>query len=250
MTERDRLSLIGHAAMPLMCALDEAEMIGLLDGLVAPGDRVADLGGGRGDVARLCATRFGCAVITVDRSSLACEEARRRTEGLRVEVVCDDALSWLERSRPRGLRLACTLGALHAFGAGRLGWARALDVLAPTARTVLLADLVSTGPLASSTFEVAARAELEVLERRAQRALVLPAERVLAYERAWCDAVSRSPAARGDDPRADWARQRLAWSEQTRPAWSELAFVALAIDTDSSELRASDAPRSPELSRA
>ena len=230
MDERDRLSLIGHAGMAVMGPLHEHELLALLEGRVAPGDRLLDLGGGRGDLALLCAQRFGCRAITVDRSPATCEEARRRVRGASVEVVCDETRAYLARESPRGLALACVVGALHAFGTGIASWTNAIETLAPLARAVLVADIVATGPLGARTFDVARASELEPLERKARARLVLPSDRVVAYEQAWCDAVAASPVVRDGDPRAEWVRERLAWSERTRDAWRELAFVALWIE--------------------
>lgn len=230
MSVRDRFSLIGHAAMPLMNALTEGELVSLLDAAeLGRGARVLDLGGGRGDLSRLVATRYGASALCVDRSPAACEEARARTVGLEVEVVCDDAHAFLGRARPEGLALACAVGALHAFGSRLPSWSAAVDALAGVAGRVLVADLVAHTPRAADEFDLAPLDALAPLREGARGEILLGPERVIAYERAWCAAILAHAAAHPADPRSAWARGRVEWSESPKraPLWSELGFLAL-----------------------
>jgi len=103
MSERDRFSLIGHAAMPLMNPLTEQELASILDAAaLSSSSRVLDLGAGRSDLARLCAVRYGASTTSVDRSPAACDAARGRTTGLPIEVACQDAQAYLAIVAPRG----------------------------------------------------------------------------------------------------------------------------------------------------
>ncbi len=232
MSERDRFSLIGHGEMPLMNALAEHELTALLDAAALTStDRVLDLGGGRADLARICATRFGCAATSVDRSPAACESAVERCAGASVEVVCQDAQVYLDHVRPQRLGLAAALGALHAFGSGLPSCTRSIDALAPIARHVLVGDLVALGASAATEMDVATMAQLGPTLARAKCRVELGPDRVVAYERAWCDAIERFLAAHPGDPRADWARERIAWSRHPKieDAWRQLAFVTLLV---------------------
>jgi SAM-dependent methyltransferase len=231
-SERDRFSLIGHAAMPLMNPLHAHELEALLDAASPrPDERVLDLGGGRGDLARLCVTRFACTATCVDRSPAACDAARERAGGLAVEVVCQDALTYVRTERPTGLGLVAALGALHAFGSGLPSWTTALDVLAPISRWALVGDLVAVGATAATEMDVATMAQLGPVLARAECRVELGPDRVLAYERAWCAAVDRFLVAHPGDPRSDWARERIAWSRSPRieAAFGQLSFVALLV---------------------
>jgi SAM-dependent methyltransferase len=223
-SERDRFSLIGHAAMELMCPLSRAELATLLDAAtLGEGDSVIDLGAGRGDLAAMAVAR-GAQAVAVDRSEAACELARARRS---VEVVCSDAQTYLAAAAP--CTLACAVGAIHAFGEGAGGWDRAETELGAHASLVLLADLVATGARAEAAFEVATRAQLDERLDRAVRSVVLDGARVEAYERAWCRAVRAHAEAHPNDPRSEWARGRLAWSEGLGDTWRELAFVAVLL---------------------
>jgi SAM-dependent methyltransferase len=235
MSERDRFSLIGHGEMPLMNALAEHELVALLDAAsITRADRVLDLGGGRADLARLCAARYGCEAISVDRSPAACESARARCAGTSVEIVCQDVETYLAHARPSDVGLVAALGALHAFGSGLASWTRALDALAPVARHVLVGDLVALGASAATEMDVATMAQIAPVVARAKCRVELGPERVLAYERAWCAALERYLDAHPGDPRSAWARERIAWSRDPRiaDAWNELAFVTLLIPGD------------------
>lgn len=230
MSERDRFSLIGHAAMPLMNPLTEQELASILDAAaLSSSSRVLDLGAGRSDLARLCAVRYGASTTSVDRSPAACDAARGRTTGLPIEVACQDAQAYLAIVAPRGLDLTVALGSLHAFGSGVLSWTAARDALAPTARSVLLGDLVALGSHAAREMDVATLHEITPLLGAASRHVILGPERVIAYERAWCDAVERYLREHPADPRSEWARERIAWSrtDTCSAAWAELAFVAM-----------------------
>lgn len=232
MSERDRFSLLGHADMPLMNAMREDELLALLaQAELQRGDAVLDLGGGRADLGRLCVQRYGCLATSVDRSPAACELARERTAGLDVDVLCQDARAHLETAPRRDLALAAALGALHAFGTGVASWTRALEALEARARFVLLGDLVALGPRAAAEMDVATLEEIAPLLSRARDRVVLGADRVIAYEEAWCEAVDAYLDAHPGDPRSAWATQRIAWSRDAarHAAWRELAFVALLI---------------------
>jgi hypothetical protein len=232
MSERDRFSLIGHAGMPLMNPLALHELTALLDvaGL-GSGDRVLDLGGGRADLARLCVTRFGCVATSIDRSPAACEAARERCRGHAVDVICQDALVHLEHADPRALGLAAAMGALHAFGSGLPSWTGALDALTPRARWTIVADLVALGAGAATEMDVATMAQLAPVLERAECRVELGPDRVIAYERAWCAAIECYLASHPGDPRAAWARERIAWSRAPKivEAWNQLAFVVLLV---------------------
>lgn len=231
---RDRFSLIGHAGLPLMNPLTEAELIQLLDAAeLSPGGLVLDLGGGRGDLARLAAQRYRCSATSVDWSPAACEAARARTQALGVEVVCQDARTYLQLRSTASppVALAAALGALHAFGSGLPSWTGAVEGLGPHARRVLVGDLVALGAAAAREMDVVTMGQLDPLLRRAVARVVLKPARVIAYERAWCNAVDEFLRAHPGDPRSDWALERIAWSRapQRESAWDELAFVALLL---------------------
>jgi SAM-dependent methyltransferase len=229
--DRDRFSLIGHAAMPFMCPLEERELLELLAAAsLAAGERVLDLGGGRGDLAALVARRFGSSVISVDRSPAACDQARERTAGLDVVVRCEDAAAHVRDAAPASFALACAVGAIHAFGEGASSWAHAEAALGRVARRVLVADLVALGPTAEAAFEVALASDLTLARRARAHVLVSPA-RVADYERAWADGLAKHLAAHPNDPRADWAQTRIAWVDapELRAARAELAFAAFLL---------------------
>ncbi len=236
--DRDRFSLIGHAALPFMCPLEEGELTELLaPAALTPGDRTLDLGGGRGDLACLLARRFGCEATSVDRSAQASEAARARAAGLTVRVEQADARAHLQRAEAGGepLALLSLVGAIHCFGTGRQGWARALEAVAPRARRLLVGDLAATTPRAAEAFEVALLDELDLPggagREEVLASLVLGPERVLAYERAWCASVAAHVAAHPDDPRSAWARQRIAWTDEPslREARAELVFAVFLL---------------------
>lgn len=234
--DRDRFSLIGHGAMPLMCPLREEELLALLDvAELAPAERTLDVGGGRGDLARLCAARYGVSASTVDRSAQATEEARRRAGSLSVEVVLGDGAGHLATIAPGSLALGSAVGAVHCFGTGLAGWTEAVRALAARARRVLVGDLAARTDEAAAAFDVARLDAVEgdslaraVGRPRALATLVLDATRVAAYERAWCASVAAHVAAHPSDPRNDWARARLAWTDEPtlRAAREALVFVA------------------------
>lgn len=222
-----------------MNPLVEGELLELLSPAALCAGQVAlDLGGGRGDLSRLLAGRFGCRVVLVDASPAACEAARERTRGLDVEVHTLRAEDYLSRSareaRPDDVALAAVLGAVHAFGPGLDGHRSAFAALAPRARFVLLADAVALGPRAAQGFEVASAAELDALfHDRVVSSISLGPDRMAAYERAWCDNLAAYLAAHPGDPREDWARERLAWSTSPKlsAARAELGFRALVLHT-------------------
>lgn len=225
--DRDRFSLIGHAALPLMNPLREDELLATLRSAgLRPGDRVLDLGAGRGDLARIAARELGCSAVAVDRSEAACAVARERTRGLDVEVICGDAREVLARL-PGTFALGCALGAVHAFGERAPGWTAARTALARTCARVLLADLVATGDEAAREFEVARIDELAL----GAPARVLDAARVREYEHAWSSSLARWLEAHPGDPRAEWARARVAWTDDPalRAARAELAFAAFVV---------------------
>jgi len=237
--DRDRFSLIGHAALPLMCPLREDELVSLLElAEIAPGERTLDVGGGRADLSCLLASRFGARAVSVDRSAQASQEARRRAGTLPVEVVTADGAEHLASVPPGSLGLASAVGAVHCFGSGATGWASASTALASRGRRVLVGDLAARTDEAASAFDVARLEEVagERLARLTGRArvlasLVLDAARVAAYERAWCASVAAHVAAHPDDPRNDWARMRLAWTDEPslRSAREALVFAVYLL---------------------
>lgn len=237
MSARDRFSLIGHADMPFMNPLDEAELTSLLDRLgLEAGDRTLDLGGGRADLSRLLARRYGCVATSIDGSAAATAQARERTAGLPVTADTHDARAYLAQERPRGLALVSVVGAVHAFGDALAGWTGALEAAAPCARALLLAELVGLGRRATKTFGVAAADDVERAVGAAAGAapvvrLVLGPDRVLAYERAWCASLAAFLDAHPADPREAWGRERIAWTEQPslRAARAELEFRAYLV---------------------
>lgn len=232
MSERDRFSLIGHGGMPLMSPMRLDELASLLAATdLREHDRVVDLGAGRADLGRFVHERYGCVVTSVDRSPAACEAARERPLADVIEVVCQDARVFLHQRDPHEIGLAAALGSLHAWGSGLPSWTRALEDLRPRARWVLVGDLVALGPIAVAAMDVATLGQLASWLGAARERVILPPERVRAYERAWCDAVERYLDAHPGDPRDDWARERIAWSRapSLESAWSQLAFAALLV---------------------
>lgn len=216
---RDRLSLVAHAAMPLMSPLAVEELDALLDGADLDGP-VLDLCGGRGDAAIRCARR-GARASVVDRSPILCAEARTRARDLPIDVVEQDARTYLDLRAPRDLALAICLGGAHALG-GLEPAARALGSTLAPGGALLLGDLVALAPEAAAAFDVPLHDEVrlgEVLHAH----LVEPA-RVRAYEEAWTIAVERHLSAHPDDPAAPWARARLAWMRERCGALAHLAF--------------------------
>ncbi len=229
--DRDRFSLIGHAALPFMSPLTEDELTRLLEpAALAPGDRALDIGGGRGDLSALLAGRFGCRALSIDRSPAACDQARVRTLGLGVTIECVEGLAHVRAARSGELALACAVGAIHAFGAGAASWAQAELELGRIAPRVLLADLVALGPHAAEAFEVAPLEALDLAPRSLAHVVLSPA-RVREYERTWADGLAAHLMAHPSDPRAEWARSRIAWTDEPslRVARSELAFAAFLI---------------------
>lgn len=215
--------------MPFMNPLREDELVQLLEPLgLKAGDRTVDLGGGRADLSRLLVERFGCIATSVDASPAACEAARQRAPG--VEVIVARAEDWLTRNPTQGHALVAAVGAVHAFGDGLAGFRNALASV--HARHLLFADSVALGPDAARKFEVARVEEVEALFRgRVVSAVHLGPERVAAYEQAWCDALRAYLVAHPGDPREDWVRERLAWSEapDMRRARAELGFRAWVL---------------------
>ena len=57
---------------------------------LGPGDRVLDVGAGRGGPAVLLARTYGCSVVAVERFAGFADAARERSAGLRVEVRTED----------------------------------------------------------------------------------------------------------------------------------------------------------------
>ena len=220
--------------MPFMNPLTEAELLSLLAPVaLTAGDRTLDLGGGRADLSRLLAERFGCAATSVDASPGATEAARARTRHLGgVELHTLDAQSYLARERPTGLALVSVVGAVHAFGEALEGWRQARAALRPVAIHTLLAELVATGARAEKAFGVARAADVEaLLSSDAVASIRLGPDRVLAYERAWCASLAAFLEAHPGDPREAWARERIAWTEapDLRAARAELEFRAWLV---------------------
>ena len=231
--ERDRFSLIGHAALPFLCPLREDELVSLLDraGLVPSGASL-DLGGGRADLSILLARRYGMRAVSVDRSAQATEAAKARVGTLDVTLVTGDAKAHLATIGDRSLALASCLGAVHCFGVRREGWQRTTDALDRVATRVLVGDLVARSDEAADAFEIARLDALDaLLADRAIARTVLDASRVHAYERAWCSSVAAHVAAHPGDPRNAWARARLAWADEPSLASARdaLAFVTYLL---------------------
>jgi hypothetical protein len=231
--ERDRFSLIGHAALPFLCPLREDELVSILDraGLAASGASL-DLGGGRADLSILLARRYGMRAVSVDRSAQATEAARERVGTLEVTLVTRDAESHLATIGDRSLAFASCLGAVHCFGVRRQGWQRTTEALARVAPRVLVGDLVARSDEAADAFELARLDTLDaLLAQRAIARTVLDASRVHAYERAWCSSVAAHVAAHPNDPRNAWARARLAWADDPSltAARAALAFVTYLL---------------------
>lgn len=250
--ERDRFSLVGHAQLPFLDPLEPHELERLLDaaGLTA-GVRMVDVGGGRADLACLAARRYGARAISVDRSAPACEAARERVAARRgsfasggdVEVVEGDAGAYVAsvaRSAAEGERpfaLGSVLGAVHAFGVGRAGWARTIDALASIADVVLVGDLAARTDEAAAAFEVVrldealAPAQLVAHGLSVRASCVLEDDRVARYERAYCDALAAYVLAHPADPRAAWVRARIAWADEPslRTARRALVFAAYVL---------------------
>lgn len=234
--DRDRFSLIGHAALPFMCPLEERELVTLLDAAAPPrGSATLDLGGGRADLSALLARRHGVRATSVDRSAQATEAARARVAGLDVTLVTADARPHLASVAPRSLSLASCLGAVHCFGVGAEGWHLAVRALDGLSERLLVGDLVATTREAAEAFEVAELAQLtelaESVRRTVRASLVLDAARVRAYERAWCASVAAHVEAHPSDPRNAWARTRLAWAEEPslEAARNALGFAVFVI---------------------
>ncbi|AKF10041.1 methyltransferase domain-containing protein [Sandaracinus amylolyticus] len=219
MSDRDRLSLVAHAAMPLCNPLALAELDALLERApVAPGERVLDLGAGRGDAALRTS---GAHLTLVDRSDVYLEEARRRARGREhVELVLADAATYLERLEGP-VALAICLGASHALS----GLETAARALSQRAHRVLIGDLVALGARAEATFGAP---PLESLAVGAPHVLLGP-DRLRAYEDAWARAVSSHLEAFPHDPAAEWANARIAWMRDHDDALSELAFAAWVL---------------------
>jgi cyclopropane fatty-acyl-phospholipid synthase-like methyltransferase len=216
--DRDRFSLIGHAALPFMCPLEERELCALLDAAAPPrGSATLDLGGGRADLSVLLARRHGVRPTSVDRSAQATEAAHARIAGLDVTLVTTDAATHLASVAPRSLSLASCVGAVHCFGVGAPAWHRAAEALDPLAERLLLGDLVATTREAAEAFELAELRELDTLAAHVHRTVItsqlLDASRVRAYERAWCASLAAHVEAHPGDPRNAWARARLTWAE-------------------------------------
>lgn len=234
--DRDRFSLIGHAAMPLMGPLEETELCALLDAAAPPrGSATLDLGGGRADLSAHLVRRHGVRATSVDRSAQATLAAQQRVGDLDVTLVTAEALAHVSTVAPRAVSLASCLGAVHCFGVGVEGWRLAVSRLDGLAERVLVGDLVATSPEARDAFEVAELAALADLASRFGRtvraSVVLDATRVRAYERAWCGSVAAHVAAHPNDPRNAWATARLAWAEEPslEAARGALAFAAFVM---------------------
>jgi SAM-dependent methyltransferase len=221
---RDRLSLVGHAAMPVMGPLELDELDVLLDEAeLERGRRVLDLGAGRGDVALRCVSRHGMLATLVDRSPVFAAEATARagrTPG--VEIVCEDAARHVERWR-EDVALAVCLGATAALG-GIESAARALERALVGGGAILVGDLVALGPAAASALELPLLDGIRPPGRSARR-LILGRERVAAYERRWAHAIEQHLTQHPNDPGAAWARGRLGWMASLGAISEELAYA-------------------------
>jgi hypothetical protein len=232
--DHDRFSLIGHAEMAFMNPLREGELHALLLSVkLDDASHVLDVCGGRADLSRAIATRTGCEATSVDLSAQACREATLRAQGRRVNVVCSDVRAFLARDAKR-YDLALCVGGTHAFGSGLDAWNEALSALHLCADAVLVGDLVATSDVAAKVFDIPRLHDLEALPALAstRAKLILDAARVDAYERAWCASVQRYIDAHPSDPRAAWARQRIAWTDapEFREARAHLRFALWLLD--------------------
>lgn len=81
---------------------------------LGPGDRVLDVGAGRGGPAVLLAATYGCAVVAVERFAGFADAARERAAGLPVTVLTEDGVG---HPRPGDVYdAALCLGASFAYG--------------------------------------------------------------------------------------------------------------------------------------
>jgi SAM-dependent methyltransferase len=134
-TPRERITLITHGDLPVHNPLSLADLEAALAHVpLGPGDRVADIGCGTGELLLSLAERTGAAGIGVDASEPAIEAARANARGRgldgRVEFVAADAAGF--DPGDGSFALGVCVGSTHALGG-----------LAPTARR--LAELVTTG---------------------------------------------------------------------------------------------------------
>jgi SAM-dependent methyltransferase len=134
-TPRERITLITHGDVPVHNPLSLADLdAALAHAGLGPGDRVADIGCGTGELLLRLAERTGAAGVGVDASEPAIERAREsaHARGLadRVEFVAADAAGFAPGDG--AFSLAACVGSTHALGG-----------LAPTARR--LAELVAPG---------------------------------------------------------------------------------------------------------
>lgn len=227
---RDRLSLIGHAEMPLCNPLSLEELDSLLaEQALEELARVLDLGAGRGDVGLRCARLQRTSTTLVDRSAIFVAEAALRARAVPgVEIIQEDITMYLERE-PEDVALAICLGATHAFG----GIDRSAHELATTLRAggaMLIGDLVALGPRAASAFDIPEHATLRLAG--VAREVIVGPDRMRAYEDAWSLAVLRHLDAHPDDPGASWARARIDWMRANEGALEELAFAAWLVRAD------------------
>lgn len=231
---RGGLSLIAHAALPMMGPLTRDDLLALLAPLApTPGRDALDVGGGRADLAIVLHDRLGLRVTSVDRSRVVCDDGGRRIGVRAITIVESDASEHLASARPRDLALAACLGSTHALG----GLAETVATLAPLLApdgALIVGDLVRLADLDDEPFrDLPASSELDRalaarhLTERA-RVLVAPAS-LAAYERAWRDATEHHLARHPDDPAAEWARARNdAMRElERRGALDRVAYLAI-----------------------
>lgn len=239
---RDALSLIAHAALPMIGPLTRAHLDALLAPLSPPhsslhpsqhAPRALDVGGGRADLAIALHDRLGVRVTSVDRSRLACEEGRRRIGARPIAILECDAAAHLEQARPLELALAACLGSTHALGGFVEAIATLTPLLAPDG-TLIAGDLVRLAALDDDPFrELPTPDDLDralAVHRLTERArVVVPPAALAGYEQHWRATVEHHLRAHPDHPAARWAHARNAAMRDAarRGALDQVAYLAI-----------------------
>jgi SAM-dependent methyltransferase len=81
-----------------------------------PGARVIDFGCGFGETLALWAERFGIGGVGVEVRDYAAGRARARTNGLNIEIACENAYAYAENIPPGSFDFAACLGATFIWG--------------------------------------------------------------------------------------------------------------------------------------